>query len=53
MKYRYEFELQDFEKGDCYECPLSYTEYDDRYEEWNDHCVLGCHYEECPLEEVK
>ena len=39
-RYKYEFDFKDFEKGDCYECPLSYTEYDDHYEEWNDHCVL-------------
>lgn len=53
MKYKYEFEFKDFEKGDCYECPLSCQMYNDQYEEWNDVCVLGCRYDECPLEEVK
>ena len=52
MKYKYEFEFEDFEKGDCYGCPLSYQMYNDQYEEWNDVCVFGCGYDECPLEEV-
>lgn len=51
MKYKYEFEAdEDFEKGCCYECPLSYEEYDDL---GNVHCVLFAHYEECPLVEVE
>lgn len=52
-KYRYEFELNDFEKGDCDKCHLSYQEYYNRYECWDDICVLGYNYDECPLEEVK
>ena len=52
-KYRYEFELNDFEKGDCDKCHLSYQEYYNRYECWDDICVLGYNYDECPLEEVQ
>lgn len=47
MKYRYTFKTDDnFEKGCCYDCPLSYTEYHDR--DWEIYCVL--HENECPLE---
>ena len=53
MKYRYEFELKDFTKGNCNECALSHQVYYDQYEEWRDECVLGCSYDECPLVEVK
>lgn len=51
-RYKYEFEFMDFEKGDCCSCALSYQSYNDQYEEWNDLCVLGCNYEDCPLVEV-
>lgn len=51
-KYKYEFEYDYFEKGDCFNCPLSYQTYDDQYEEWNDVCVLNYSSDECPLEEV-
>lgn len=52
-KYKYEFDFPTFEKGDCYECPLAYTEYNDMYEEWENVCVLGCDSNDCPLEEDK
>lgn len=51
-KYRYEFEGVTFQKGDCYECPISYKVYNDQYEEWENLCPVGSP-EECPLEEVK
>lgn len=50
-KYRYEFEApQDFIKGYCHECPLSYQD----FSAWQDidFCTLGYNYEECPLQEV-
>lgn len=42
----------DFELGDCCNCPLSYDEYyydEDDGGEWDTHCVLSCTYEDCPL----
>ena len=42
----------DFEKGECYGCPLSYTTSDIHYDE-TEFCVLGANYNDCPLEEVK
>lgn len=51
MKYKYEFEVdEDFEKGCCYDCPLSYTDFDD--DDYNPRCVLWIGYYECPLEKV-
>ena len=47
MRYRYEFELSNFEKGFCADCPLSY------YNGYYYICPLGCDYKNCPLEEVK
>ena len=46
-KYKYEFELSNFEKGFCADCPLSY------YNGYYYICPLGCDYKNCPLEEVK
>lgn len=50
----------DFEKGCCYDCPFSYTEYyeinegDGFYEtEDTTHCVLHEAYSECPIEIIK
>lgn len=43
MRYKFEFEKPDFEKGDCDMCPLAYVD-------WDIHCVLGYFYEDCPLE---
>ena len=47
----------DFEKGNCYDCPFSYTEWHlidegDGYFESDStvHCILWCHYSECPIE---
>ena len=41
----------DFEIGDCYNCPLSYDNYydEDGYSEVDTYCVLHCSYENCPL----
>lgn len=51
MKYKYEFEADEyFEKGICYDCPLSYFDYGD--DEYIPRCALHAHYSECPLEEV-
>lgn len=50
MKYKYEFEMDNFEKGDCSRCPFSYVNYDDPA--WDYNCVLFARYDECPLEEV-
>ena len=50
-KYKYEFEAdEDFEPGDCLECPLSYVDCDDHYEIC---CVLYADSDECPLEKVE
>lgn len=52
MRYKYEFEAdEDFELGYCLDCPLSYIEWNDDYDDV--HCVLFAQYEKCPLEEVK
>lgn len=53
MKVNIELELDDdFEPGDCYNCPLSYEETwydeDDGWEFWN-RCVLNTRYDECYL----
>lgn len=51
MKYKYEFEAKDdFEKGDCYECPFGYTDLVDYGPEA--FCVLYAHWYDCPLVEV-
>ena len=49
-----------FEKGNCDDCPFSYTEYyeideGDGFYEIDDtiHCVLYRPYSECPIEIVK
>ena len=50
MKYKYEFEAPDgFEAGCCYNCPLSYIDWDNGCDPF---CVLHCRYDECPLEKV-
>lgn len=52
MKYAL-IELPDnFEKGCCQDCPLSYTEWfdDDGYTDCQDSCVLNSRYDECPLD---
>ena len=51
-KYKYEFESNDFEKGDCIKCPISYPDYNDQSEEWEHLCSVGTAVQ-CPLEEVK
>lgn len=51
MKYKFEFENPDFEKGDCDICPLSYTSWESP--DWDTYCVLHWNYKDCPLEEVK
>lgn len=51
MKYKFEFENPDFEKGDCDICPLSYTNWE--LSDWDMYCVLHWNYKDCPLEEVK
>lgn len=51
-KYKYEFEVnEDFEPGNCYECHLSYIDWDDPAGE--PYCVLHAEYGECPLEKVE
>ena len=52
-KYKYEFEREGFEPGDCYDCPFSYESYGDGYGDWYIVCVFGCGYDECVLEEVE
>lgn len=52
-KFRFEFEDDDFVKGDCAQCPLSY--WDEHLEE---HCVVPILFGKgdeiyCPLEEVE
>lgn len=49
--FKYEFEINDnFTKGDCYCCPLSYEQ---TYEfETEIFCSIGCNYNKCPLIEV-
>ena len=47
MKYRYEFDFDNFEKGFCADCPLAH------FNGYYYICVLGCDYKNCPLEEVK
>lgn len=51
-KYKYEFESNGFEKGDCIKCPISYPDYNDQSEEWEHLCSVGTAVQ-CPLEEVK
>jgi hypothetical protein len=52
MKYKYEFEVNndDFEKGCCSDCPLSYVDYSD---DFNICCVLHARWDECPLKKVE
>lgn len=56
MKYKYEFEaLDDFEPGDCEDCPLHFEQCgEDEYGDWDVtiHCTLDCHYSKCPLQEI-
>lgn len=50
MKYKYEFETSDdFEKGCCANCPLSFIDWTS---EQDLSCPLNCSYDECPLEKV-
>lgn len=50
MKLKYEFEApDDFEKGCCTNCPLSFIYWGG---DPNFCCALHCSYEECPLEKV-
>jgi len=52
MKYRYEFEGDEYiVKGFCSDCPLSYVDYDG-YGGHEICCVLHARYDECPLVEV-
>lgn len=48
MKYKYEFFEENFERGCCDDCPLSYED-----EEYTVYCVLHKKFEECPLQEVE
>lgn len=41
-----------FEKGDCYSCPLALIAYD-LFRDDDPHCMADCESENCPLEEVK
>lgn len=41
-----------FEKGDCYSCPLSLIEYE-LFRDDDPHCMAGEESSNCPLEEVK
>lgn len=55
MKYRFEFELDNFNLGDCYNCPIckrieTYDE-DDGYD-FYEVCPLDDDSENCPLIEV-
>ena len=45
----------DFEKGCCYDCPFSYTEYYeiDEGDGFSIYCVLHKAYSECPIEIIK
>ena len=52
MRYKYEFDLDNFEKGFCPNCPLTY-DIADSFDDYAPICVLGCSWENCPLEEVK
>ena len=54
MKYRYEFEMnEDFEKGCCYTCPMSYVDWNN-FSDFDDvYCVLHKKYDECPLVKVE
>lgn len=53
-KFRFEFESDEFQKGECWACPLSYYENTD-----NPYvCVMPIRFGkgdklECPLEEVE
>ena len=47
MKYKFQFEDDNFHVGECYFCPLGYL--DDNFDT---HCVLLCSAVDCPLEEV-
>ena len=51
MKYKYEFEGNTFQKGDCTECPISYMVYNED-EELEHLCPVGSP-RSCPLEETK
>ena len=52
MKYALIKLPNNFEKGCCQDCPLSYTEWfdDDEYTDCKDVCVLNSRYDECPLD---
>lgn len=47
MRYKYEFEADQFEIGNCNECPLGCSD-----DDYNYYCSLGYPFDECPLEEV-
>lgn len=50
-KAKISFEVEDdFETGDCVECPLYSIEGDDYYGEDYRSCQLGYPYSECPIE---
>ena len=51
MKYKYEFEADDFIKGFCRGCPLGYVT-SDAHGYHIVECVLGYLAIDCPLEEV-
>ena len=52
MRYKFEFEEPDFEKGDCDMCPLTYVDWEAI--DWDEpRCVFHSNYKDFPLEEVK
>ena len=52
-KYKYEFEVpDDFQKGYCHDCPLTYLSYDEDYG-YEALCCVYARYDNCPLQEVE
>ncbi|MDO4800920.1 MAG: hypothetical protein Q4A15_02020 [Prevotellaceae bacterium] len=41
----------DFIKGNCYDCPFAYHQFNERYDSYDDICVITLG--ECPLEVVE
>ena len=52
MRYKYEFELNNFTIGNCPQCPLTYID-TDFYGDYTERCGLGSDGMDCPLEEVE
>ena len=52
MKLKLELDVDDnFEKGQCYDCPLSYNSYFG--DDYTPICIISRNYETCPLEVIK